>query len=105
MANMYKRIPVAVEAIPYEPGKGLEDGFYPYKDLVTSGLIATDGLLILTREDGVAICPYVQSDRGISFIREHDYIIKEQGGGRHCCSAERFPTRYKPMANYGLTEE
>ena len=38
----YMRIPFIVEAIPYEQGKGIEDGFELWSDVVIHGWIKTD---------------------------------------------------------------
>ena len=73
----YQRNCFEVEAIQYEIGKGIEDGFMPWSSVVTNGWIIADKLVKVTREDGTVVCPFIQNRRGIIFIREGDYIIKD----------------------------
>lgn len=40
------------EVYPYEVGKGMEDGFELWADVVTKGWIVTDFLIKITRADG-----------------------------------------------------
>ena len=42
----YKRSSFEVEAVEYELGKGMEDGFMPWTSVVTTGWIKTDNLII-----------------------------------------------------------
>ena len=93
----YQRVPFEVQAEKYEEGKGLEDGFMPWTDIVTRGFVSTDGLLRITGLDGVIMCPFVKSRRGIIFIREGDYIIEEANGDKRCCGEDKFSERYKEI--------
>ena len=47
-----KRTPIEAEAVQYEIGQGMEDGFELWADVVTSGWIVTDYLVKITRKDG-----------------------------------------------------
>lgn len=93
----YQRKSMDVEAILYETGKGLEDGFMPWSSVVTTGWIVTDKLVKVTREDGVIICPFIQNRRGLIFLREGDYIIKEMDDERHVCGSDKFTDRYQEV--------
>lgn len=93
----YQRNCFEVEAIQYEIGKGIEDGFMPWSSVVTNGWIIADKLVKVTREDGTVVCPFIQNRRGIIFIREGDYIIKEKDDERHVCGSDKFSERYMEM--------
>lgn len=97
MRKTYSRASLVVEAEKYEVGKGLEDGFQPWAEVITNGWIVSEGLVQIEREDGVIVCPFIQNRRGIIFIREGDYIIYEEGGERHCCGGDKFDNRFKEM--------
>ena len=84
----YKRNTFEVEAVKYEVGKGIEDGFMPWTSILTNGWVSTDKLIKITREDGTVVCPFIQNRRGMIFLREGDYIITEQGLERHVCGAD-----------------
>ena len=93
----YKRSSFEVEAVEYELGKGMEDGFMPWTSVVTTGWIKTDNLIKITREDGVVVCPFIQNRRGLTVLREGDYIITETDMERHVCGRDKFPKRYCPI--------
>lgn len=93
----YKRVSLEIEAIQYELGKGLEDGFEQYSKVVTNGWIVAEGLIQVTRPDGAVVCPFIQNRRGVIFIREGDYIIYENGGERHVCGKDKFNSRFKEI--------
>lgn len=93
----YMRIPFEVSVAKYEPGLGLEDGFKTWTEVITHSLVATDGLIQVKDEDGVIRCPYVKSRRGLTFIKEGDYIILEESGDKHCCGEDKFCYRYKEL--------
>ncbi|MEI3227278.1 MAG: hypothetical protein V8S39_09450 [Lachnospiraceae bacterium] len=95
MKKSYQRASFLVEAEKYEPGKGMEDGFCLWTDVITKGWISTDGLIKITRPDGSVVCPFIQNRRGMIFIRENDYIIYEEGGERHCCGGDKFHLRFQ----------
>lgn len=92
----YRRAELIVEAQKYEFGKGMEDGFELWTKVVTNGWVASEGLVQLERE-GKLVCPFIRGRRGITFIREGDYIIYEANGARHCCGEDKFGTRYLPL--------
>ncbi len=93
----YKRNSFEVEAVQYEVGKGLEDGFMPWTSVLTTGWVSTDKLLKITREDGTVVCPFIQNRRGMIFLREGDYIITEYDMERHVCGADKFADRYHSL--------
>ena len=75
-----RRIPLESEVDKYEVGKGMEDGFELFSDVVTKGWIVTDSLVKIERPDG-------------------DYIIVQQDGTKNVCGADKVWTRYeKPEA-------
>ncbi len=90
-----RRIGLKCDVEKYEFGKGLEDGFELFTDVVTKGWIATEHLLQLTREDGSIVCPYIIHRRGRNFIWENDYIIIEEDGTKHVCGEEKIWARFK----------
>lgn len=90
----YKRISLEVEAILYEVGKEMEDGWMPWTSVVTNGWINTDNLVKITRSDGLVVCPFIQNRRGLIFIKEGDYIIKEKDMERHVCGKDKFFKRF-----------
>ncbi|MDD6812621.1 MAG: hypothetical protein PUD93_12340 [Lachnospiraceae bacterium] len=79
----------------YEVGKGLEDGFELWADVVTKGWIVTDSLVKIKREDGNIVCPYIVHRRGRTFISEGDYIITDADGTKHACGEDKIFSRYK----------
>lgn len=98
MKQKYKRASFEVEAKKYEIGKGMEDGFESWTNVVTNGWIVTEGLVQITQKDGRVVCPFIKNRRGVIFIREGDYIIYEEGGERHCCGQDKFFDRYQPVS-------
>ena len=93
----YRRKSLEVEAVAYEIGKGMEDGFMPWTSVVTNVWTATDNLVKFTREDGVVVCPFIQNRRGLVFLREGDYIITESDTERHVCGRDKFFQRFCPI--------
>ena len=94
-----RRIPLESEVDKYEVGKGMEDGFELFSDVVTKGWIVTDSLVKIERPDGTIVCPYIKHRRGRTFIGEGDYIIVQQDGTKNVCGADKVWTRYeKPEA-------
>ena len=94
-----RRIPLESEVGKYEVGKGMEDGFELFSDVVTKGWIVTDSLVKIERPDGTIVCPYIKHRRGRTFIGEGDYIIVQQDGTKNVCGADKVWTRYeKPEA-------
>lgn len=90
----YVRAALEVEAVKYEPGKGLEDGFEMLSKVITNGWVTTERLVKITDEKNNIICPFITNKRGRIFIGNNDYIITEQDGNRHVCSEERFHLRF-----------
>lgn len=95
--DKYMRKSFEVEAVKYELDKGLEDGFMPWSQVVTNIWLVNDGLIRVTRDDGVVVCPYIQNRRGMIFLREGDYIIKENEFERHVCGQDKFPNRFEKV--------
>lgn len=95
MKQKYQRASFIVKAEKYEIGKGMEDGFELFTDVVTNGWIVCEGLVKITQPDGSVVCPFIQNRRGLLFIRENDYIIYEEGGERHCCGEDKFHKRFQ----------
>lgn len=90
----YLRTRLPVEAVQYELNQGIEDGFELWSKMVVNGWIKTDNLVLLTRKDGTVVCPYIDTRRGRSFIKNGDYIITEAAGDRIVCGEDKFFERY-----------
>lgn len=90
-----RRTPLESNVEKYEVGKGLEDGFELWSDVVTKGWIVTDFLVKIKREDGTIVCPYIKNRRGRTFIGEGDYVISQEDGTKHVCSGEKIWDRYE----------
>ena len=95
--KQYKRAPLTVTAAPQEIGKGMEDGFRLYSQVITNDGLVVEGLVKLEREDGSIVCPYVRNRRGVVFIREGDYIICEDGDEKHVCGEDKFRQRFQEI--------
>ena len=91
------RIPMEAEVTKYELGKGLEDGFELFSDIVTKGWIITDKLLKVVRDKGSIVCPYIRHRRGVTFIQEGDYVIVDSDGTKQVVGGDKVFTRYKPV--------
>lgn len=92
-----RRIPLETDVEKYEVGKGMEDGFEPWSDVVTKVWIVTDFLVKIKREDGSIVCPYILHRRGRTFIGEGDYIIKDSDGTKHVCGSDKIWNRYEKL--------
>ena len=92
-----KRVALEAEVVKYEIGKGMEDGFELWSDVVTKGWIVTDHLIKITRDDGCIVCPYISHRRGRTFIGEGDYIIVDADGTKHVCGEKKIFVRYEPV--------
>lgn len=66
-----RRIEMEADVVKYEPGKGLEDGFF--------------------------VCPYITHRRGRTFIHEKDYIIIDADGTKHVCGEDKVFERYEKI--------
>ena len=89
------RLDLESDVIKYEIGKGMEDGFALWTDVVTKGFIVADRLIKIEQEDGKLVCPYIQGTRGWIFIEDGDYIITDSDGTRHVCGGNKIWNRYK----------
>ncbi|MCR4895332.1 MAG: hypothetical protein K5891_00995 [Lachnospiraceae bacterium] len=89
-----KRAPLEAEVVKYEVGKGMEDGFELFSDVVTKGWIVTDNLIRITRPDGSIVSPYISNRRGRTFIGEGDYLVIDDDGTKHVCGADKIFGRY-----------
>lgn len=92
-----KRCPLVVDVEKYEVGKGMEDGFEPWSDVVTKGWIVTETLVKVTREDGTIVCPYIMGKRGRKFIAVGDYIVRDEDGTQHVCGEDKVWQRYEKI--------
>ena len=91
------RVAFEVDVEKYEPGKGLEDGFELWTDVVTKGWFVVDSLVQIKKENGAIVCPYILHKRGKTFIGEGDYIITSEDGTKNVCSEDKIFDRYKPI--------
>ena len=80
MGKKYKRASLDVEAVKYELGKDMEDGFESWTKVVTNGWISAEGLIKVTKEDGRVVCPFIK-----------------ESGERHCCGEDKFSSRFSPV--------
>ena len=92
-----KRIELMADVQKYEPGKGMEDGFELWSEVVTRVWIVTDFLLKIKREDGDIVCPFISTRRGREFIGVDDYIVIDEDGTKHVCGANKIWNRYQPV--------
>lgn len=90
-----KRVPLSAEVVKYDVGCGMEDGVELWPDVVTKGWIVTDFLVKIKREDGTIVCPYILNRRGREFIGVGDYIVRDEDGTTHVCSADKVWKRYE----------
>ena len=92
-----RRVGICAEGFAYEDGKGMEDGFDLWSDVVTKGWIVTDTLIKIEREDGKIVCPYITHRRGRTFIGEGDYVIVDEDGSKHVCGSDKIFSRYEKV--------
>lgn len=90
-----RRVPLKADVDKYEVGKGLEDGFELWSEVVTKGWIVTDFLVKIKREDGTIVCPCILNRRGREFIGEGDYIVLDEDGTKHVCGTDKIWMRYE----------
>lgn len=90
-----KRVALNAEIEKYEVGKGLEDGFELWSDVVTKGWIVTDTLVKVEREKGKIFCPFIMTRRGRTFIGNGDYIIIDEDGTKQVCGEDKIWSRYE----------
>ena len=79
------RIPMEAEVTKYELGKGLEDGFELFSDIVTKGWIITDKLLKVVRDNGSIVLPRHKSDSA------WEISVKSNNPGSGCIGSKCFP--------------
>lgn len=94
-----RRIPLTADVEKYEVGKGMEDGFELWSDVVTKGWIVTDFLVKIEREDGKIVCPYIKNRRGRTFIGVGDYIVLDEDETKHVCGEDKIWARYEKPEN------
>lgn len=92
-----KRVGLECAVEKYEPGKGMEDGFELWSDVVMQGWIVTDSLVKIHREDGTIVCPYIKTRRSYIFIGDGDYIVTDIDGARHVCGEDKVWLRYEKI--------
>jgi len=92
-----RRVPLEAEVVKYEQGKGLEDGFELWSDVVTKIWIVSDALIKVTKSDGSIVCPYISHRRGRTFIKNGDYIIIDADGTKHVCGEDKIFSRYEKI--------
>lgn len=92
-----RRTSLTANVEKYEVGKGMEDGFELWPDVVTKGCIVTDFLVKIAREDGTIVCPYIKNRRGRTFIGAGDYIVEDEDGTKHVCGEDKIWIRYEKI--------
>ena len=92
-----RRVPLEAEVYKFELGKGLEDGYELYSDVITKEWFVTAKLIKVTREDGSILCPFISHRRGKTFIGEGDYIIIDDDGTKHVCGGDKIFQRYEEV--------
>lgn len=92
-----RRVPLEADVFKFELGKGLEDGYELYSDVITKTWIVSSNLVQITRPDGSIVCPYISHRRGKTFISEGDYIIVDSDGTKHVCGEDKIFTRYEEV--------
>ena len=92
-----RRVAFSADVEKYELGKGIEDGFELFSEIVTREWIVTDSLIKIEREDGYIVCPFILNRRGREFIGVNDYIIVDEDGTKHVCGADKIWKRYEPV--------
>ena len=92
-----RRVPLEADVFKFELGKGLEDGFELYSDVITKTWIVASNLVQVTRPDGSIVCPYISHRRGKTFISEGDYIIVDSDGTKHVCGEDKIFKRYEEV--------
>ena len=92
-----RRVGLVANVFKFEFGKGYEDGYELWSDVVTKGWILTDHLIKVKRDNGTIECPYISHSRGRTFIGQNDYIIIDTDGTKQVCSEEKIFCRYEPI--------
>jgi hypothetical protein len=92
-----RRVPLEADVYKFELGKGLEDGYELYSDVITKTWIVASNLVQITLPDGSIVCPYISHRRGKTFISEGDYIIVDSDGTKHVCGEDKIFQRYEEV--------
>lgn len=92
-----KRVELEADVEKYIIGKGMEDGFEKWSEVVTQGWIVTDFLIKIQQPDGTIVCPYIKNRRGYTFIGEGDYIVIDADGTKHVCGKDKIWNRYTQL--------
>lgn len=100
-----KRVDLKADVQKYELGKGLEDGFELFSEIVTREWIVTDSLIRINREDGYIVSPFILNRRGREFIGVDDYIVIDEDGTKHVCGADKIWKRYQKIEEQEFINE
>jgi len=92
-----RRVPLEADVYKFELGKGLEDGYELYSDVITKTWIVASNIVQITLTDGSIVCPYISHRRGKTFISEGDYIIVDADGTKHVCGEDKIFQRYEEV--------
>lgn len=92
----YIRTPIKANVVKYEPGKGLEDGFELYAQVITHNFVESQNL-VLKEVEGQTMCPYITTRRGKTFINKNDYIVVEEDGTKLVCGEDKIFSRYQKV--------
>ena len=92
-----KRVELKADVQKYELGKGLEDGFELFSEIVTREWIVTDTLIRIQRDDGYVVSPFILNRRGREFIGADDYIVIDEDGTKHVCGGDKIWKRYQKL--------
>ena len=92
-----RRIPLESEVDKYEVGKGMEDGFELFSDVVTKGWIVTDSLVKIERPDGTIAEDVPLSVRAIilSFSRTARRMYAARTKCGHAMRSRRLKSKKK----------
>lgn len=91
-----RRTPIEADVFEYEVGKGYEDGFESFADVITKDNVNHDNLVQVDK-DGSPVCPFILARRGKTFIKQGDYIIIEEDGSKVVCGADKVFSRYEKI--------
>jgi hypothetical protein len=104
----FRKKPVVVEAVRWEFGKHIEDGWEHEDELrcaLTDGMYAAsrlssdvEGWSTPTFSGGVRMYPYIDTLEGRHYISEGDWIITGIKGERYPCKGDIFAATYEEAA-------
>jgi hypothetical protein len=99
----YRKKPVVIEAIPYEPEEHIEDGI----DTFVVGTITEPNLLktiesfygkeVADDPTAQVQIPYIQTLEGKQYISRTDMILTGVKGERYPCKRDIFLMTYEPV--------